>query len=545
MGVSERDGYVNFSVAVKKGSTCILELYTKGSDEPAVRHAMAETGMMGEVRFLSLPKSQMKGMEYCYEIDGKSEVDPYATNIILADEVPARSRVQSDTYDWEGDVPLQLPDDEVIAYSLHVRGFTRHKSSKVRHKGTFRGVVEKIPYLLDLGVNQIQCMPVYHFLESEQYKNYWGYGDAYCFAIKNQYASGKNPEREFKDMVKACHAAGIEVVLSMPFSQNTPKMMMVECLRYYRLEFHIDGFLLNPYLAPMDVISSDPFLKDTKILQNRDDFQFVMRRFLKGEENTVEGAIWWLKQLSKENGSYNYITNHSGFTLQDLVSYNEKHNEENGESNLDGPDYNCSCNYGAEGNTRKKHVLALRKRQVRNAFFLLLSAQGTPCILAGDEFGNSQKGNNNAYCQDNEISWLDWRQLEKEQDLYHYVRSLIAIRKACPLLHAKTPLLGVDRTGCGVPDVSYHSEYAWHAPTSAMSKKVGVYYHDENAQITDCFIAYNLSEDAKVFALPNLLKGKKWYPVFTTAEGQMNGLPEQREVTVDGRMIVMFEGRVE
>ena len=190
-------------------------------------------------------------------------------------------------------------------------------------------------------------------------------------------------------------------------------------------------------------------------------------------------------------------------------------------------------------------MLALRKRQVRNAFFLLLSAQGTPCILAGDEFGTSQKGNNNAYCQDNEISWLDWRQLEKEQDLYHYVRSLIAIRKACPLLHAKTPLRGVDRTGCGVPDVSYHREYAWHAPPSAMSKKVGVYYHDENAQITDCFIAYNLSEDAQVFALPNLLKGKKWYPVFTTAEGQMNGLPEQREVTVDGRMIVMFEGRVE
>mgnify|MGYP000550274311 CR=1 FL=1 len=173
-----------------------------------------------------------------------------------------------------------------------------------------------------------------------------------------------------------------------------------ECLRYYVLEYHIDGFILNPVLAPMEAILADPLLKRTKILQNKEDFQITMRRFLKGDEGMVPGVMWWLKQQSKEQRSCNYITSHNGFTLADLVSYDGKHNEANGENNQDGPDYNYSWNCGAEGATRRKAVLELRKKQMRNAFFLLLMAQGTPCLLAGDEFANSQKGNNNVYCQD-------------------------------------------------------------------------------------------------------------------------------------------------
>lgn len=541
LGVTESEGYINFSIVVEGGKTCVLNLYKKGADIHEAEFELLESNAVGEVRFIALPKSQVKAMEYNYVIDGVGTVDPYAKSLIVQEGIPVRARVLLEEYDWGEDAPLNLPDHEVVAYNMHVRGFTKQKYSKVKKKGTFQGVIEKIPYLQKLGINQIQCMPVYHFAESQRYKNYWGYGDAYCFAVKNAYASGKNAERELKDMVKACHQAGIEVVLNLPFSHNTKKMQMVECLRYYRIEFHVDGFVLNPYTVPMDVVLSDPILKGAKLLQNKEDFQFAMRRFLKGEDGTVEGLMWWLKQPTGE--SYNYITNHNGFTLADLVSYNEKHNEDNGENNLDGPCYNCSYNYGVEGPTKKKSVLELRKRQIRNAFFLLLSAQGTPCILAGDEFANSQKGNNNVYCQDNEISWLDWKQLEKEKVLFEYVRELICLRKKYTLLHSETALLGIDRNSSGVPDISYHGEYAWQAPVSSHDKKLGVYYHDDKQAITDCFVAYNMHDDVQNFALPVLPRGKKWYPVFTSAEKLETTVIEEKEVTVGGRTIVLFEGR--
>ncbi len=546
LGVSEKEGYINFAIAVASGKTCVLHLYKKGAETPEIEVVLSEADAVGEVRSIALPKSMVKSLEYQYEIDNIPVIDPCAKALVMDGETPIRARVLLDTYDWEEDVPLQIPEHEVIAYNLHVRGYTKHRSSRVSKKGTFQGIIEKIPYFLELGINQIQCMPVYHFEESKRYKNYWGYGPAYAFAVKNAYAAGKNAERELKDMIKACHRAGIEVVLTLPFAEDMPKLQIVECLRYFRMEYHVDGFVLNGFVAPMDVVRTDPILAGVKLLEQKDDFQFVMRRFLKGEEGNVEGVIWWLKQLAKESGSYNYITNHTGFTLADLVSYSEKHNEENGENNQDGPDYNCSCNYGAEGPTRKQSVVTLRKQQMRNAFFLLLSAQGTPCILAGDEFANSQKGNNNVYCQDNPISWLDWKNLEKEQELFTYVKNLIALRKNYSILHKAQPLLGADRTSCGVPDVSYHSEYAWHAPVSAQSKKLGVYYHDDEATATDCFVAYNMFEDAQIFALPNLPRGKKWYPIFTTASvvGVVeNSEAVQKEIEVEGRTIVLFEGR--
>ncbi|MEE1314754.1 MAG: alpha-amylase family glycosyl hydrolase [Faecalimonas sp.] len=541
LGISEKEGYINFSIVVEQDKECILRLYKKGAETPTAELLLSQEDAEGEVRYIALAKADVKAMEYQYVVDGVPVVDPYAKSVVECEGVPVRARVMAEEYDWEGDRPLGIPYHEVIAYNLHVRGFTKHRSSKVKKKGTFQGVIEKIPYLQELGINQIQCMPVYSFEEHTQYHNYWGYGDAYCFAVKNAYAAGKSPERELKDMVKACHKAGIEVVLHLPYAESTSKQIILDSLRYYRMEYHIDGFVLNPHIAPMEVILSDPILKTTKILQNRDEFQFAMRRFLKGEDDALNGLIWWLRQRTKDSGSCNYITNHTGFTLADLVSYNEKHNEANGEGNQDGPDYNCSWNCGVEGNTRKKAVLELRKRQMRNAMFLLMTAQGTPSILAGDEFGNSQKGNNNVYCQDNEISWLDWKGLEKNSEFFEYVKSLIALRKHYPILHKEEALLGADRIGCGVPDVSYHGESAWQAPTASQSRQLGVYYHSDADAVKDCFIAYNMHEGMKPFALPSLPKGKKWYPVFTTADEKT--LAEQKLVCVEGRTIVMFEGR--
>lgn len=547
LGVSEKDGMINFSIAVKSGDTCTLLLYKKGAETPEVEIELPETEAVGEVRFIALPKTEVKGHAYNYRIAEEIIMDPYAKGIVGQEDLELRGTIATEEYDWEEDKPLEIPYHEVIAYSLHVRGFTKHSTSKVKKKGTFYGVTEKIPYLNELGVNQIQCMPVYHFKQNPKYTNYWGYGEAFCFAAQKAYAAGSDAGKELKDMVKACHKAGIEVVLNLPFSGETSPQMIEECLRYYVMEYHVDGFILNPFVSPMQAILADPILKKTKILQNKDDFQNVMRRYLKGDEGMVEGVMWWLKQHSKEQGSCNYITNHSGFTLADLVSYDSKHNELNGEENKDGTEYNFSWNCGAEGRTRKKAVLELRKKQVKNAFFLLLMAQGTPCILAGDEFGNSQKGNNNVYCQDNEISWLNWNRLEKEKELFEYVKGLIAFRKAHPILHSDKPLLGRDEMSCGVPDVSYHGESAWQVPSHVASRQLGVYYHGEDQKDSDCFVAYNMHWIPHEFALPALPKGKKWYRILST-ESETGFVEEtleenQKETTVEERTIVMFLGK--
>ncbi len=543
LGVTEYEDYVNFAVEVKADASCNLALYKKGSDKPVEKILLSNHDAVGNVRFVALPKSKVKEKEYLYEIDGKPVLDPYAKSALTYED-GTRAMVLHRAYDWEGDKPLHIPYHEVVAYSMHIRGFTKHASSKVKKKGTFTGVVEKLPYLEELGINQIQCMPVYSFCEQETYTNYWGYGEGYFFAPQEKYASVKDAVKELKDMVKACHKAGIEVVLNMPFCQGTPVQVMIDCLRYYVMEYHVDGFILNPVLAPMESIKADAILGETKILEQKDDFQNVMRRFLRGDEGITEEVMSWLRCHTQQVGSCNYITNHTGYTMADLVSYEEKHNEANGEHNQDGPDYNCSWNCGTEGPTQKKEILELRRRQVRNAFALLLLSQGTPCILAGDEFGNSQGGNNNVYCQDNETAWLNWNQLDKEQDLTEYVKTLISLRKTYPVLSGDKPLLGRDKTSCGVPDVSFHGENAWQIPQGINNRHLGVYYHNKEH---DCFIAYNMHWNPHKIALPALPKGKKWYRVLSTA--QEENMPvevveeNQKTVEVEGRTILFFVGR--
>ena len=445
-------------------------------------------------------------------------------------------------------MPLCLPYDAVVAYSLHVRGFTKHVSSKVENRGTFRGVMEKIPYLKDLGINQIQCMPVYDFEECQRYRNYWGYGSAYWFAPKGSYAASKDAVKELRDMVKACHKAGIEVVLEMPFNEDISKQTMEECLRHYMIEFHIDGFILNPQVAPMAAIYADPILKKTKILVHRIDFQTVMRRFLKGDEGMVTGVMYWLRRHSENDGALNCITGQNGFTMFDLVSYDRKHNEENGENNQDGPEYNYSWNCGAEGPTRKKAVVRLRGNQMRNAFFLLLLAQGTPCILAGDEFANTQKGNNNVYCQDNPTAWIDWQKLEQSRELHDFVKKLIEIRKKYRVFCPKEEMLGIDQVSCGVPDVSYHGENAWRVPSEVYSRQLGVYYSGAAVGGEDCFAAYNMHWIPHSFALPALAKGKQWYKIASTEEGVLEKpvlLEDQRTVVLKERTIMIIVGERE
>ena len=556
LGVNVSGDHVNFSVAVPEGERCWLLLYRAGEEEPKERYEMTEA--IGEVRFLALEGMDPADYEYNYMIGGEVTVDPYARGLAGRDiwgkerdiqKHEVRGVLKNGRYDWEGDEPLKLPFHSIVAYSLHVRGFTKHTSSGVEKKGTFSGVVEKLPYLKDLGINQIQCMPVYEFEECGRFRNYWGYGQAYYFAPKSAYAASGDGERELKDMVKACHKEGIEVVLEMPFTGDTSKQLMEECLRYYCLEYHIDGFLLNPYVAPMDAIHADPILKHTKILVHDTGFQTVMRRFLKGDAGMVRDVMYWLRHQSETKEILNMITGQTGFTLRDLVSYDGKHNEANGEQNQDGPDYNYSWNCGAEGPSRKKAVTELRKNQTRNAFFLLLLAQGTPCILAGDEFGNTQKGNNNVYCQDNPVGWLDWSGLEKHPELHDFVKELIAFRKKHPVFWPEKEMTGMTYSKKGVPDVSYHGENAWRVPLEVSSRQLGVYYSgtDRTGEgDEDCFVAYNMHWLEHTFALPALPRGKKWYRIASTQEGILDKaepLDDQKFAEVKERTIMIFSGR--
>ena len=525
---------VNFAVQVPGGKSCSLLLYRKGEDHPVSTFDMPEEEGIGEVRFLMVEGIEPEQYEYNFQIDEKIYLDPYVREITGKEvfgekrelsEHQVRGKLISSEYDWGEDRRLHLPWNEIVAYSLHVRGFTKHGSSKVKHKGTFAGVVEKIPYLKELGINQIQCMPVYEFEECGKGKiNYWGYGPAYYFAPKESYASGTSAVRELKDMVRACHREGIEVVLEMPFAEGVHVQTVLECLRFYMLEYHVDGFVVNPYTVPWNILSEDPFLKDIKLMQKDDAFQNIMRRFLKGDENMVNDVICALRYISAPEGKCNYITAQTGFTLWDLVSYDSKHNEANGENNTDGPDYNYSWNCGAEGPSRKKAVVNLRKNQIRNAFLLLLTAQGTPCILAGDEFYNSQKGNNNAYCQDNETGWVDWSKLKTDNSLFLYVKELIAFRRQHACLRQEEELKGLDRTACGVPDVSYHGESAWQIKSEVSSRQLGVLYSGSGVGGADCFIAYNMHWIPHSYALPSPGKGKVWRLAADTQEGVLGAL---------------------
>ena len=269
-----------------------------------------------------------------------------------------------------------------------------------------------------------------------------------------------------------------------------------------------------------------------------------MRRFLKGDEGMIQDVICQLK--NQDTQLYNYIASHNGFTLCDVVSYDGKHNEANGENNLDGPDYNYSWNCGAEGNSRKKAVNELRKNQIFNAFFLLLFAQGMPCILSGDEFMNTQKGNNNAYCQDNLISWLDWNQLSRQEELYTFVCRLIALRKACMKQIAKKSEDTMGRSG--IPQISYHGEDAWQMPAGRASRQLGVFYHEESTE-KDFYIAYNMHWLSHSFALPSLPKGMEWVCMAGTKEGVLDekeAVPvKDKKVQLEERTIkVLLEGRL-
>lgn len=592
--------WVQFTVKVPGCMWCRLHLYHKKNKKKNLSLFLGEKYRTGCIFSVYLKLPDYEDYRYEYESEKGFFADPCARYIsdeketgkaaegesrVLAEvrrTIPA-SMTETDTSLWRHEI------NDLIIYRLHPKGFTKHSSSKVKAKGTFLGIQEKIPYLLDLGVNAVELMPCYDFKESlecskdnvlgnrfgytdkvypreyfrrenekessgdeekkeNERKNYWGYTeDAFYFAPKVSYAHDrKHPEREFMQMVNALHEAGIEVIMEMYFPSNYYPGMIVNCLRYWSHYFSIDGFHLSN--ANSDAIQAvkDPYLTDIKIfadgwprevLKERFDinheknaavysqnFMITARKFLKGDEGMVPQFVDCLQNHPPYSGAVNYMANTNGFTMMDMVSYDRKHNEDNKEDNRDGTDYNYSWNCGMEGPSRKKNVRDLRKKQLKNAFMMLYLSQGIPLIMAGDEFGNSQMGNNNAYCQDNEVSWINWRQTQTAfgKEIHDFVKELISIRKNAPHFHGKIPLRKMDYLNCGYPDFSLHGAKAWYPDYSNYSRFFGAmitgkYFGPFDKEgMEDYFVAFNMYWEPQNFGLPVLSPDRRWKYVLSS-----------------------------
>lgn len=499
---------------------------------------------------------------------------------------------EQSVFDWGEDKRPQIPYEDCVIYKAHVRGFTKHPSSHVRDRGTFRAVMEKIPYMKELGVTTLELMPVTEFNEVREETevstvklpvdnqppklNYWGYGDSFLFAPKASYSSGrrKHPDTELKTLVRELHKNNMELILELYVSGKEDPSMVLDAVRYWAREYHIDGIHLVGD-APLKLIGQDPYLSRLKLWAEywngvdegshrrlgwyNEGFLRDMRQVLKGDDGGLNRLAYRAKLNLENSAVINYMAGTNGFTLADMVSYNEKHNEANGERGKDGPEENDSWNCGAEGPTRKRKVLELRKKQMKNAVLMLFFSQGTPMLLAGDEFGNSQSGNNNPYCQDNEITWLNWNQQKSNAEFYQFVKATIAFRKAHPVFHQVKPLLGMDSLGCGQPDISCHGMKAWQPDFSDSCHQLSIMYCGEyghkkdGTRDEDFLLIYNMHWEPHLFALPKLSKGRRWHLVVDTGRKesenfQENGnepmLEEQMTYEAEPRSIVVLMGKM-
>ena len=586
-----KDGSLNIAVSMS-GKDCGMIVYA-GNKE--IKIVFDDFYRIGDLYCVNLSGLEWKDTyEYTFFEDKNRFVDSFAKRVIGNEQYgkaakKLRGALGLEEFEWEGDSPLKISYSDSLIYQLHVRGFTKHSSSGVANKGTFEGLAEKIPYLRELGITAVELMPAYEFLELEEkvtlderipmaYQdtepvlNYWGYKEGYYYAPKSAYAAGNNPIVSFKNMVKELHKAGIEVIMQFYFPNKVSKSLIVDVLRYWAWEYHVDGFHLKGDRIPNDIVATDPLLKETKLIyygfptgdiyankapayknlaQCNDEYMYDMRKFIKSDERMMGKILHHMKVNPREQAVIHYITESNGFTLHDLVSYDRKHNEDNGENNLDGNPYNASWNCGAEGKTKKKQVLDLRLKQMKNAFLLSMFSQSTPMILAGDEFANSQKGNNNAYCQDNSISWLNWADIDKNQDFYSFVKDIIAFRKEHALLHKKKEYTMLDELVCGYPDLSYHSEEPWKCPYDDLTRHFGMMYcgnysDDEAEKSSFIYLAVNMHWVSHEFALPKLPEGITWHVAYDTHKDgcRMDKvLEEQTSFTVEERSIQVLVAR--
>lgn len=567
--------------------------------------------------------------------------DPMADGKDLTKDVRDNTRIVpksiviDDAFDWQGDVPPEIPPEELIIYEVHVKGFTAHPSSGVARPGTYAGFIEKIPYLKDLGINAVELLPtqeyyVEDFLLAKGLTNYWGYNTIGFFAPESSYGTGAYPGsqvNEFKTMVRELHKAGIEVILdvvynhtgegnelgptlcfkgvdnptyyaltgtphepfryymnytgcgnSMNLSNTAAIRFVMDSLRYWVQVMHVDGFRFD--LASVlgredgffqrsasffDAISQDPVLSRVKLIAEPWDigtyevgnfpvdwsewngrFRDTMRKFGKGDGGQVRDLGWRLTgsaDLYKDDGrsaynSVNFVTCHDGFTLNDLVSYNNKLNQVNLENNNDGTNDNNSWNCGAEGETDDPEVRGLRRRLVKNFFCYLLFSSGTPMILGGDEFLKTQQGNNNAYCQDNQLNWFNWDLVAKNADIHAFVRKVIALEKKFRALRRRKVALRQDLDAYNAADITWYScdlgHPAWDDPElRTLCCRLDSTEGESGVGGSSLFLIMNGDWRAQTTQPPPLADGKRWYRVIDTS------LAPGEDFLEEGRVIII------
>jgi isoamylase len=600
MGAVSVEGGMHISFA-SRAASCSLVLYRKGSKKPEAELAFPREGRQGDVWGMTV-LGDFSEMEYTLKEDGAERPDPYGRSFSGCSQWAVRgtqirtSLSQQESFDWQGDVLPCIPYEDSILYHIHTRGFTKHASSQVEPKlrGTFKGVEEKIPYIKELGATTIEMMPPAEFEElimpdkaecdfcemmgeepPKPRMNYWGYVPALSFAPKAAFAAAEDAAREFKELVRALHREGMELIIELYFDGTQPPSYVLDAVRFWAREYHVDGVHLVGY-APLELLANDPYLSRLKLFAGswenvdfgpvrhlsdyNEGFLSDMRGFLKGDEGKLNSVARHIRLNPEKKACIHYMANTNGFTLMDMVSYNKKHNEENGEDNRDGTDFNQSWNCGEEGPTRKKKILSMRRRQLRNALLMLFLSQGTPLLMAGDEFGRTKKGNNNSYCQDNEISWLNWGLLKSNRDIYEFTKQVIAFRKAHPIFHMEKEPALLDYKSVGMPDMSYHGVKTWCPEFEDFRRQLGVFYCGQYAKKPDgssedyFYVAYNMHWEPHEFALPNLPKNMKWHLAFDTADEAANGfcpdeertpLKQQKNVLVMARSIIVLIGKEE
>ena len=622
---------VSFTINSHGATRCTLLLFKPQAPKPYARIPFPDSYRIGDTYSMLVFDIKPDEFEYAFSFDGPYEpakgllfneenvlLDPYSRAVTGqrkwgekpegGKDFEYRARVVKSSFDWGNIKQLEQPFEDLVIYEIHVRGYTKDKSSGVSAPVTFAGLKDKIPYLKDLGINAVELMPIFEFDEMEsarvvdgvQLYNYWGYNTVSFFAPNTSYAFNEEHNHEgdeLKSLIKALKENGIEVILDVVFNHTaegnemgpcfsfkgidnnvyymlTPdahyynfsgcgnvmncnhpvvRNFIIDCLRHWAIEYRVDGFRFDlasilgrdqngaPMANPpiLESLAFDPVLGKMKLIAEAWDagglyqvgsfpswnrwaewngrYRDDMRSFLKGDDGMAGNAITritgsrdlYSPESRGHKASVNFLTCHDGFTLYDLYSYNEKHNEKNGRNNTDGDNNGHSWNCGAEGETDDPNVNGLRRRLIKNAFAALLCSRGPAMFFAGDEFCNTQFGNNNAYCQDNIISWLDWGRLEEFKEIHDFVRHMIQFRKEHPILRKMTK-----PSSCQFPEISVHNGTPFNASTDYKTKLIGIMYAGRNEEDTEddiVFYCMNAYWEPLVMQLPVLPNGKHWH----------------------------------
>ena len=622
---------VSFTINSHGATRCTLLLFKPQAPKPYARIPFPDSYRIGDTYSMLVYDIKPDEFEYAFSFDGPYEpakgllfneenvlLDPYSRAVTGqrkwgekpegGKDFEYRARGVKSSFDWGNIKQLEQPFEDLVIYEIHVRGYTKDKSSGVSAPGTFAGLKDKIPYLKDLGINAVELMPIFEFDEMEsarvvdgvQLYNYWGYNTVSFFAPNTSYAFNEEHNHEgdeLKSLIKALKENGIEVILDVVFNHTaegnemgpcfsfkgidnnvyymlTPdahyynfsgcgnvmncnhpvvRNFIIDCLRHWAIEYRVDGFRFDlasilgrdqngaPMANPpiLESLAFDPVLGKMKLIAEAWDagglyqvgsfpswnrwaewngrYRDDMRSFLKGDDGMAGNAITritgsrdlYSPESRGHKASVNFLTCHDGFTLYDLYSYNEKHNEKNGWNNTDGDNNGHSWNCGAEGETDDPNVNGLRRRLIKNAFAALLCSRGPAMFFAGDEFCNTQFGNNNAYCQDNIISWLDWSRLEEFKEIHDFVRHMIQFRKEHPILRKMTK-----PSSCQFPEISVHNGTPFNASTDYKTKLIGIMYAGRNEEDTEddiVFYCMNAYWEPLVMQLPVLPNGKHWH----------------------------------